>query len=97
MPDAKPIPAVSTGLLDSDVLRTAREASLKKRKELDDLLTTGVGKYASDDSSLVVFGSLARDEWTAGSDLDWTFLIDGTAKPEHFDIAQEIQKVIAEN
>jgi len=97
MPDAKPIPAVSTGFLDSHVLQTAREASLKKRKELDEILSAGVGKYASDDSSLVVFGSLARDEWTSGSDLDWTFLIDGTAKPEHFDIAQEIQKLIAEN
>jgi predicted nucleotidyltransferase len=91
MPDAKPIP---TGPLDSGLLRRAREASMAKRTELDEILSTDIRKYASDDSSLVVFGSLARDEWTSGSDLDWTFLIDGVAKPEHFDIAQVIQKHI---
>jgi len=96
MPDTKPIPAVSTGLLDSDVLRTAREASLKKRKELDELLSTEIGRYASPDTSLVVFGSLARGEWTSGSDLDWTYLIDGGAKSAHLQITQDIQRVFEE-
>jgi predicted nucleotidyltransferase len=97
MRDGNPNSATSAQLLELEALRTAREASQRKRAELDELLSSGVGKYASDDSSLVVFGSLARDEWTSGSDLDWTFLIDGAAKPEHFDIAQETQKVITEN
>jgi predicted nucleotidyltransferase len=97
MRDGNPNTATSAQLLELEALRTAREASQRKRAELDELLSSGVGKYASDDSSLVVFGSLARDEWTSGSDLDWTFLIDGAAKPEHFDIAQETQKVITEN
>src|SRR5271156_2743308 len=93
MPGAKSTPKASAGLLDSDVLRTAREASLKKRKELDELLSTEIGRYASRDASLVVFGSLARGEWTSGSDLDWTYLIDGGAKSAHLQITQDIQRV----
>lgn len=42
------------------------------------------------DASFVVFGSLARDEFTAGSDLDWTLLVDGQADPEHVAIRQSI-------
>jgi predicted nucleotidyltransferase len=95
MPDAKSIPA--TGLLDSDVLRTARETSRKTRKDLDALLSSEIGKYASEDTSLVVFGSLARGEWTSKSDLDWTYLIDGGAKSDHLQITQEIQRVFKEN
>jgi hypothetical protein len=96
MPEVKPPAAASNPLLDSEVLRRAREASFRKRAELDEVLS-GMGKYASDDSSLVVFGSLAGDEWTSGSDLDWTFLIDGQAESEHFDIAQKIRKLLKEN
>jgi hypothetical protein len=39
----------------------------------------------------VVFGSLARREWTSGSDVDWTLLIDGQAAPEHQRLAQQIR------
>jgi len=28
------------------------------------------------DTGVIVFGSLARDEWTSGSDLDWTLLVE---------------------
>jgi len=96
MPDAKSIPAVSPGFLNSDTLRTAREKSLAMRQHLDRILSRRVGKYASPDTSLVVFGSLARGEWTSGSDLDWTYLIDGGAKSAHLQITQDIQKVLKE-
>jgi len=46
----------------------------------------------SDDTSIVVFGSLARGEATVGSDTDWTLLVDGIAAPEHAEAAQEIEK-----
>jgi predicted nucleotidyltransferase len=39
---------------------------------------------------LVVFGSLARGEWTNGSDVDWTLLINGPSDPEHFRLAIDI-------
>jgi hypothetical protein len=40
--------------------------------------------------SIVVFGSLARNEWNEGSDIDWTLLIDGPADPQHRSIAHFI-------
>jgi predicted nucleotidyltransferase len=38
-------------------------------------------------TALVVFGSLARREWTDGSDVDWTLLVNGPSDPEHFRLA----------
>ena len=43
----------------------------------------------SSDISVVVFGSLARREWTTGSDLDWTLVIDGEANHEHGNTAHK--------
>jgi predicted nucleotidyltransferase len=83
-----------TSFLDFSPLPEARAASLKTREELDSLLSEEVGKYTSEDTSLVVFGSLARGEWTSGSDLDWTYLIDGQANSDHLRIAQKIHKVL---
>src|SRR5260370_17925464 len=94
MPDAKSITAASPGLLNLDQLGRAREASLKTREELDALLSAKIGKYASEDTSLVVFRSLAREEWTSRSDLDWTYLIDGGANSDHLRISQEIQRLL---
>jgi predicted nucleotidyltransferase len=42
------------------------------------------------DASMCVFGSLARKEWTAKSDVDWTLLVDGQADPQHLELAQQI-------
>jgi predicted nucleotidyltransferase len=87
----------ATGLLNSDQFQRARDHSEEIREELNALLSSKVGKYTSEDTSLVVFGSLARGEWTTGSDLDWTYLIDGQCKPEHLVIVQDIQKILKEN
>ena len=48
------------------------------------------------DTSIVVFGSLARQEWTSGSDLDWTLLVDGEADPQHLQAAQRIGQTLQE-
>jgi predicted nucleotidyltransferase len=96
MPDPKPTSTASKGLLNADVLQNVRTASAKKRQDLDAVLSEGMGKYANEDTSLVVFGSLARDEWTSGSDLDWTFLINSAANPEHLNIAQDIRRILKE-
>ena len=96
MPDVKSPTSASLGPLDLDTLRRARQASVKTREELDGLLSSKIGKYASEDTSLVVFGSLARGEWTTKSDLDWTYLIDGGANSDHLKISQEIQKHLKE-
>lgn len=50
-----------------------------------------------DDTSLVVFGSLARNEFTEGSDVDWTLLVDGAADPEHWETTQRIRNRIGEH
>ena len=42
------------------------------------------------DTTLVVFGSLARGEFTDGSDIDWTLLVDGMAASYHQDAARRI-------
>jgi predicted nucleotidyltransferase len=52
-------------------------------------LATALKDLSSTDAAIVAFGSLARREWTSGSDVDWTLLIDGQADPQHLEIAQE--------
>jgi predicted nucleotidyltransferase len=64
-------------------LRVARERAFAERRRLQSELSD----FDSADSTVVVFGSLARDEFTPGSDLDWTLLIDGIADPGHLDVA----------
>ena len=48
------------------------------------------------DTSLVVFGSLARGEFTDGSDIDWTLLVDGITIPEHLTVARQISDSLAD-
>ena len=67
-------------------LRKARVLAQDTRRKLGDVL---VG-LDSEDTSIVVSGSLARDEFTTGSDIDWTLHIDGSADPRHHDLYQEI-------
>ncbi|HEX8432409.1 MAG TPA: nucleotidyltransferase domain-containing protein, partial [Longimicrobium sp.] len=47
---------------------------------------------APPDTSIVVFGSLARDEFTSGSDVDWTLLLDGQADSGHLDVVLQIDR-----
>ena len=71
----------------------ARENAQTKKKQLAEMLKG----YDSEDSSIVLYGSLARDEFTSKSDIDWTLLVDGIATPEHTDIALEIARLIEES
>lgn len=48
------------------------------------------------DTSLVVFGSLARLEFTPQSDIDWTLLVDGFTVPEHLTVARNISTALAD-
>lgn len=68
-------------------LRAARDKAIEKRRALE----TDLSEFNSADSSIVVFGSLGRDEFTPGSDLDWTLLVDGIADPAHLDVALAIK------
>jgi hypothetical protein len=77
---------------DWPFLKGAREAAGEQLQELSD----GLAEFSGEDSSVVVFGSLARGEWTRGSDIDWTLLIDGQAYPEQADIFEQIRSWITE-
>jgi hypothetical protein len=63
----------------------ARKTTVEIKAKLDKALEG----LPSTDAAVVVFGSLARKEWTR-SDVDWTLLIDGQADPEHLGIAQKV-------
>lgn len=89
--------SAASEFLDLAPLPAARAAATGIRGELDALLSAAIPKYSSEDTSLVVFGSLARGEWTSASDLDWTYLIDGQANSDHLVIAQRMRRVFQEN
>jgi len=57
-------------------------------------LETSLSGLTSSDVSIVVFGSLARDEFTEASDVDWTALIDGVADPRHLDTAIQVKQIL---
>lgn len=72
-------------------MAAASERTRLKRTELSQSLAG----LDSVDTSIIVFGSLARNEFTTGSDIDWILLIDGQAAPEHLAIANKIRDEIA--
>lgn len=87
-----PVQALEAHLrTDWEHIRKAREFARRKRDELRTALTG----FDSEDTSVVVFGSLARDEFTEGSDIDWTLLIDGSADPKHLELVHAVDQVIA--
>ncbi|MEM8947492.1 MAG: nucleotidyltransferase domain-containing protein [Planctomycetota bacterium] len=73
--------------------RSASYDTLKKLQALEFFPETD-----SNDPNLnvqiVVNGSLARGEWTSGSDVDWHLLVDGPANPQHLKLAQGIGSLI---
>ena len=72
----------------------AREATKPKLSLLRDIC----GDVEVPENTVVVcFGSLARGEWTSGSDIDWTLLVDGMSNPDHFQAVQRIAKAIADS
>jgi predicted nucleotidyltransferase len=73
-----------------NAIDAAANAAFDERKKIIGILSDH--RLVPSDTSFVVFGSLARDEWTVGSDVDWTLLVDGMADPDHFKVAQEIRE-----
>lgn len=72
-------------------LRQAAEESGKVIRSLRGKLDQD---FASEDYSIVVFGSLARREFTQNSDLDWTLLIDAAASDDHWDVACRVREAV---
>lgn len=89
------------GTGESPVIRLAEqlEAEWQNIQQAMERTTSKRNQYAEDwrgfngeDRSLVVFGSLARGEFTEDSDVDWTLLVDGKADPTHLEVALEVGK-----
>ena len=72
-------------------IRKSRSATKKRRDEL----AAQFAQDGSPDTSLVMFGSVARQEVTSGSDLDWILLIDGQSAPEHKDQERKIERKLS--
>jgi predicted nucleotidyltransferase len=70
------------------------EAARKRAGVVREKFEMGVSGLNSDDTTIVVFGSLARGEFTDGSDVDWTVLIDGVANPKHLDLARQVKQLV---
>lgn len=65
----------------------------RRLQEFRELVLTE--KTESQDISVVIFGSLARKEWTKHSDLDWSMLIDGPVDPRHTAEANRLARRVA--
>lgn len=66
-------------------------ASREKSAVMMDRLRVELRPLIPPETSMVVYGSLARHEFTDKSDIDWTLLVDGIANPEHQDRADRIR------
>ncbi len=72
-------------------IHKAREETTKMRT----LLHAGLEQFATKDANIVVVGSLARQEVTQASDVDWMLLVDGLSDPKHLDVVHEIKLEVA--
>lgn len=66
-------------------------ASREKSAAMLNRLHGELRPLTSPETTVVVYGSLARHEFTDKSDVDWTLLVDGIAHPEHQDRADRIR------
>jgi hypothetical protein len=71
-------------------IREACDLSCRTRAELAKDL---VG-FDSEDISIVVSGSLARNEYTSRSDIDWSLLVDGFADVNHQAVREKVAEII---
>ena len=74
-------------------IRKAKETTENRRKILEQAFK---GRVASD-TTVVLFGSIAREEMTSGSDADWILLVDGQAFPEHEDQTRDVGLTLENN
>ncbi|HET7461407.1 MAG TPA: nucleotidyltransferase domain-containing protein [Longimicrobium sp.] len=98
LPGVKPLPEVER--LAAELGETWPNIFSARERAAHELerLGHGLGDLVSRNRafSLVVYGSLARYEFTQGSDLDWTLLVNWEADPEHREAEILIRKKIEE-
>ena len=83
-----------------DAIETAWSAALRVKRELRESIGESEILTGDKDSdrSFVVFGSLARNEFTGEgrSDVDWTLLVDGLAMIQDIDLVHELTHLVEE-
>ena len=72
-------------------IESAVAKSCSKQSEVRTALSELLGDLPVD-VDLVICGSLARGEFTTGSDVDWTLMIDGSVDPNHLLIAKSVER-----
>lgn len=70
------------------------QAQADATKELDKLTKLVASTKPPANTAVVAFGSIARKEWTAKSDVDWTFIVDGPSDSQHFLVMDKIRNVL---
>ncbi len=73
-------------------MRAREESSL-----LNAQLAVELRGFTNSDCSFVVVGSIARQEFTPGGDIDWILLLDGMSGPQDFDVALQIKAKVIKN
>lgn len=71
-------------------IRKAHDDTYSMRSRLSGLFS----RRRASDTSVVVFGSVARFEVTSRSDTDWILLVDGSATPEHRKQETEVKQLL---
>ncbi|UJR24290.1 hypothetical protein I4U23_027257 [Adineta vaga] len=74
-----------------EYINKARKLAAGTQRELTDKLCAHCN---SNDMSIIILGSLARNEYTDGSDIDWFLLIDSQVDYRHQKCFSDIQKII---
>nr|WP_295884559.1 DUF294 nucleotidyltransferase-like domain-containing protein [uncultured Devosia sp.] len=72
------------------------EAELRSAEKMQQLAMLLGDLLPTDEGSFVVFGSMARREFTVDSDLDWTILIDGRADSLHLQLVHQLRNKLDE-
>ena len=80
-----------------ETIKLAENNSIKEKERIAEILYVNGTKIIDSDCDFVVFGSLARNEFTSGSDLDWTLLIDGVSKPDHQNTVVDLRNKLRES
>jgi hypothetical protein len=81
---------------DADRWPNIAAADLLSFEKLQQLAGLVGDLLPTDEGSFVIFGSMARREFTVGSDLDWTILIDGRADSLHLRLVHQLRNRLAE-
>ena len=75
-------------------IASAQDLAQDTRNKIKAQSNSGSINLFPSDVDLVVFGSMARNEFTNGSDVDWTLLVDGQANAHHLGTAHYIEEII---